>query len=309
MAEVGAVIEVGTNSVKFLLADCRDGQLNVLRDVNEVARLGEGLRRTGMLSPEAIERNAAAVARFANFSGEAGARDIAVVGTMAMRTAGNADAFIRRVRELSGLDLAVISGEEEARLSYLAAISGIDARGRDVVTFDTGGGSTEFVFGDASGIRQKISIDIGAVRLTEDFFSDDPVAPGSVERAAQTIAHELQAGGVRGSADLLVGIGGTVTTMSAVAQKMEPYDAARVQGSVLSSGEVSAQVAMYAGRTLAARRQIPGLPAKRADVILAGACIVSGILTILGAHAVVVSDRGLRHEVLTERMTCRNARH
>ncbi|HRX27412.1 MAG TPA: Ppx/GppA phosphatase family protein, partial [Aminivibrio sp.] len=287
-------------SIKFHAAKKKaDGSLETVLDQNDIARLGEGLRETGLIAPEALERNALSVAAFAEKAKELGAVP-EIVGTMALRTARNADAFVKRVKELTGLDLKVIPGEEEARLSYLAVLSGLPLDGGDLVTFDTGGGSTEFVYGRGAEMLRKFSVPLGAVRITEEFFVDDPVRPGSVDAAMEEIRKSLTGGGVLGSPEVIVGMGGTVTSLASVKFKMETYDPDVVQGSVLTLAELKEMAAMFASMTLEERKGVTGLQPKRADVILAGTCIVCAILELLGASSFTVSDRGLRHGLAYE---------
>lgn len=300
MDTVKAVIDVGTNSIKFHAAKKKaDGSLETVLDQNDIARLGEGLRETGLIAPEALERNALSVAAFAEKAKELGAVP-EIVGTMALRTAKNAADFASRVKELTGLDVRIIPGEEEARLSYLAVLSGLPLAGGELVTFDTGGGSTEFVYGKGTEMVRKFSIPLGAVRITEEFFADDPVRPGSVDAAVKEIRSSLTGGGVLGSPEVIVGMGGTVTSLASVKFKMETYDPDVVQGSVLTLAELKDMVAMFASMTLEERKGVTGLQPKRADVILAGTCIVCAILELLGASSFTVSDRGLRHGLAYE---------
>jgi exopolyphosphatase/guanosine-5'-triphosphate,3'-diphosphate pyrophosphatase len=302
MGDIKAVIDIGTNSIKFHLAEKAEGTVKVLKDANNIARLGEGLKETGMIQPEALERNAAVVTEFAAEAEKSGAAEIVAVGTMALRTAKNAAVFAERVKELAKIDLKVIPGDEEARLSYIAVMSGIDVGGRNLVTFDTGGGSTEFVYGKGEKMLRKFSVNLGAVRITEQFFRDDPVAPGSVEAAEVLIKKELAGSGVDGKTDFLVGMGGTITSIASVKHRMVEYDPDVVQGSTLTAGDITAQITDYAGKTLEERRGITGLQPKRADVILAGACVVRVIMDMLGVSALTVSDRGLRHGLMYELM-------
>ena len=300
MDTVKAVIDVGTNSIKFHAARKKaDGSLETVLDKNDIARLGEGLRETGLISPEALERNALSVAAFAEKAKELGAVP-EIVGTMALRTAKNAADFASRVKELTGLDVRIIPGEEEARLSYLAVLSGLPLAGGELVTFDTGGGSTEFVYGRGPEMVRKFSVPLGAVRITEEFFADDPVRPGSVDAAVKEIRSSLTGGGVLGSPEAIVGMGGTVTSLASVKFKMETYDPDVVQGSVLTLAELKDMAAMFASMTLEERKGVTGLQPKRADVILAGTCIVCVILELLGAPSFTVSDRGLRHGLAYE---------
>lgn len=304
MAEKKAVIDIGTNSIKFCLAEA-GGKSNygytILQDANDIVRLGEGLKDTQRIGEEALERNAQSVANFARIAKEAGADEIAVVGTMALRIAKNTADFQARVWELAGLEVRVIPGEEEAQLSYLAVVKGIEgASGSKLMTMDTGGGSTEFIFGNAGKLERKFSLNIGAVRFTEQYLSEMPVSPEHLEAADKAIHDELVQGGVEGPVPFLVGMGGTVTSMAAVKHKMVTYDPDVIQGSSLTEADVASQIADYAAKTLDGRKAIAGLQPKRADVILAGALIVKNVLKITGATQLIVSDRGLRHGLLYE---------
>lgn len=301
MDALKSVIDVGTNSIKFHVARKRpDGVLETVLDKNDIARLGEGLRETGKIAPEPLERNARSVAGFVEEARALGVDAPEIVGTMALRTASNASDFIARVKELTGLSLRVIEGEEEARLSYLAVLSALPIGNGELVTFDTGGGSTEFVFGRGSEMLRKFSVSLGAVRITEEFFGDDPVREGAVDSAFGEIRRSLKEGGVCGAPDALVGMGGTVTSLASVKHKMEVYDPDVVQGSVLTLEDIREMIASFSSMTLEERRGVVGLQPKRADVILAGTCIVCALLEILGASSFTVSDRGLRHGLAYE---------
>lgn len=291
-----AIIDIGSNSIKFLVGEKQaDGTVKTIVDKNDIARLGEGLRETGVISAEAMQRNAEAVARFAQEAKENGADKIVSVGTMALRSAGNSADFVKMVKELCGVEVQIIPGEEEARLSYLAILSGLPIPDGDMVIFDTGGGSTEFIFGKGTELVKRFSVNLGAIRITEKFFSDDPVKAGSVEEALKEIDAEFAAAGVEGKPVQLVGMGGTVTSMGAVKHKMVKYDPDVIQGSTLTRADIADQIKEYSARTVEQRRELPGLQPKRADVILAGACILQDIIDRLGVDALTISDRGLRH--------------
>ena len=292
-----AIIDIGTNSIKFFVGERQeDGTIKTIVDKNDIAQLGEGLRETGVICPEALERNAQSVAAFAKEAIENGAEKIVSVGTMALRTAKNSADFVARVKELCGVEVQVIPGEEEARLSYLAVLSGLPLEeGGELVIFDTGGGSTEFIFGQGTTLKNRFSVNLGALIITEKFFSDDPVAEGSVEAAIAYIDEEFAKAGVVGKPLQVVGMGGTVTSMGAVKHKMVKYNPDIIQGSTLTKEDVQEQVDSYAARTVEQRRELPGLQPKRAGTILAGACILKDILARLDAPQLTISDRGLRH--------------
>jgi exopolyphosphatase / guanosine-5'-triphosphate,3'-diphosphate pyrophosphatase len=299
---VYAVIDVGTNSVKFHIGERHDdGSWATLVDRAEVTRLGEGIAETGDIAPAAIERTAEAIAAMAAEARSNRASSLVAVGTMGMRNARNSDEFIARVRERAGVTVEVISGEEEARLAYLAAVAGLGLGDGRRVVFDTGGGSTQFTIGDEDKVDEQFSVNVGAVRLTNQFGLGGPVSRERLDEALAAIAAEF--GRLDGVAhpQALVGMGGAITNMTAVMLGLARYDPEAVQGSVLSRAAVDRQIELYRAHDVEQRREIVGLQPRRADVILAGACVVRTVMEKLGRDALTVSDRGLRHGVLVER--------
>ena len=298
-----AVIDIGTNSIKFHVAEKdANGQWSVALDEANISRLGEGLQATGKISPEAMDRNVRAVVDMVRRAREHKVSEIAAVGTMCLRTAQNAQEFVARVKDACDVTVEIIPGEEEARLAYLAVKSGIGLEKGKLVIFDTGGGSTEFIFGKDEGIEKRFSLNVGAVRYTEHILVSDPVTPDELKNAIaavkQDFAKDLQ---FDGTVDALVGMGGTVTNLSAVKHQLAQYDPDIIQGSVLSLAEIERQIALYQSKTITERREIVGLQPKRADVILAGAIIVSVIMKKAGVNDFTVSDRGLRHGLIVDR--------
>ena len=291
-----AIIDIGSNSIKFFVGElAADKTITTVLDTNDIARLGENLNKTGMICPEAMERNVASVANFCAKAKELGADEIVAVGTMALRTASNSAEFVEKVKAACGLEVQIIPGEEEARLSYLAVLSGLPLQGGDLVVFDTGGGSTEFIFGHGTQLVKRFSVNLGAVRITENYLTSDPVTPEQVSAAIAQIDKEFAVAGVEGHPDQLIGMGGTVTSMGAVKHKMIKYDPDVIQGSTLTKADISEQIGDYSTRTIEQRKELPGLQPKRADVILAGACILDVITSRLGVDMLTISDRGLRH--------------
>lgn len=296
-----AVIDIGTNSIKLYVAELGpDGSLATVIDKNNIARLGEGMDEERTLQQEAIRRNAEAVAEFADLAKSNGAGEIVAVGTMALRTAKNAKDFIDAVRDLSGIEVRVIPGEEEAEFAYLAVLSGISARVARLAVCDVGGGSTEFIFGGQAGIDRRFSINLGAVKVSADYLSSDPPSSKEVEDAISYVLDVLKENGVNDNmpVDKLVGIGGTITSMGAVKFKMEKYDPDVIQGSILTRDDVDSLIALFRSVPLDERRSIIGLQPKRAEVIIGGACIVRGIMESLGIDELTMSDRGLRHGLM-----------
>jgi exopolyphosphatase/guanosine-5'-triphosphate,3'-diphosphate pyrophosphatase len=291
-----AIIDIGSNSIKFFVGElAEDKTIKTVLDTNDIARLGEDLDKTGMINPEPMKRNVEAVARFAQQARELGADQIVAVGTMALRKASNSAEFVKKVKEACDVDVNIIPGEEEARLSYLAILSGLPVGDEDLVIFDTGGGSTEFIYGHGTELIKRFSVNLGSVRITENYLKADPVSAEDVKAAIAQIDKEFAEAGVEGKPKKLVGMGGTVTSMGAVKHKMIKYDPDVIQGSTLTRADIEDQIKEYSSRSVEQRKELPGLQPKRADVILAGACILKVITDRLGCDALTISDRGVRH--------------
>lgn len=296
-----AIIDIGTNSVKFYMAEIKDGKAYKIIDTNNISRLGEGLRQTGVISEKAMQKNIEVVCEFVKIAKDNNADEIIGVGTFVLRTAKNTSEFIKRVEESCGLIIEVIPGKEEARLSYLAVISALPVKEGDIVVFDTGGGSTEFIFGHGDNIVKRFSINVGSVRLTEDILKSDPVKDEEIENTYKEINKAFDEYDVKGSITQLVGMGGTVTSLGAVKHKMVKYNPEIIQGSKLEYEEILNQINLYKSKTIEQRKEIPGLQPKRADVILAGACIVKTIMDRFNVDNLIISDRGLRHGLMYDR--------
>ena len=296
-----AVIDVGTNSVKFHVGErLADGSWNRVVDRAEMSRLGEGVDEHGAIQPEPLQRTATAVADMVAEAQRDGAQQIVAVGTAVFRIASNGNDAVAEIRDRAGIEVEVLSGEEESRLAYLAARSAVGAS-PSVVVFDTGGGSSQFTYGEGARLVDRFSVNVGAVSYTERFGLDKAVDQRSLAQARATIASDLDALSERPKPDAVVGMGGAVTNMTAVSKRMTRYDPDAIHGSVLEATEIDRQIETYRSMSADERRSIAGLQPKRAEVILAGACIVSTILNELGARSFTVSDRGLRHGVLLER--------
>jgi exopolyphosphatase / guanosine-5'-triphosphate,3'-diphosphate pyrophosphatase len=288
-----AAIDIGTNSVLLLIADVSGGAAVPLVERATITRLGQGVDRSRRLAPEAIERTLACLERYAAEIREHAPDVVLAVGTSAMRDAEGGASFRERARDLLGVEPRVASGDEEAELTFLGALSGLQVAG-DVLVVDVGGGSTEIITGDvASGPRDKISLDIGSVRLTERHVRDDPPSEADLERVRADVRAALEGVPFRPSG-LAVGVAGTVTTIAAFAKDIVPYDGARAHGAVLTRDEVSAAVAELARLPVEQRRQLPAVDPKRADVIVAGAVLVDELLRFHGIESMIVSDRGVR---------------
>jgi exopolyphosphatase/guanosine-5'-triphosphate,3'-diphosphate pyrophosphatase len=297
-----AVIDVGTNSVKFHIGERgAGGSWRRIIDRAELTRLGEALDLRGEIGPEAVERTTTAIADMVAEAKRNGVLAIAAVGTAGLRIARNSAAVVDAIRARTGVSVDVISGEEEGRFAYLAVKAGLGAPVGSLVVFDTGGGSTQLTFGQGARVDERFSVNVGAVRYTERFGLGGAVAPDVLREALAAIAADLSRLEGRPRPDALVAMGGAVTNVAAVKHGLTKYDPDVVQGTVLDRAEIDRQIELYRSRGAAERRSIVGLQPKRADVILAGACIVKTVMDKLGQGSLTVSDRGLRHGLLAER--------
>jgi exopolyphosphatase/guanosine-5'-triphosphate,3'-diphosphate pyrophosphatase len=300
-----AAIDVGTNSVKLYVGELRaDGAWSTVVERSEITRLGEGLEEGGPLREEPMERTLTAIEKLADEARRNGAEAIVAAGTAGLRMASNSDEFVKTVHERAGIELEVISGEDESRLAYHAVEDSLGRLGLgSVVMFDTGGGSSQFTFGQGEEILERFSVNVGAVRYTERFGLDKAVDEAALAAALDAIASDLARLDGRAAPDVLVGIGGALTNLAAVKLALEPYDPERIRNAELERDEVERQIELYRSRSADERREIVGLQPKRAEVILAGACIVRTVLEKLGADSLRVADRGLRHGLLAERFS------
>lgn len=303
-----AAIDIGTNTILLLIAELEtDGSFQVLDDRAEITRLGAGVDRARQIGPEGERRSLEVLKSYLETCRSLGVDEIAAVGTSALRDARNTGVFKTRLKRELGLDLRVLSGEEEASYSYLAVQSGLALGEEEVLVVDVGGGSTELIWGKGGALHRSISLDLGAVRLTERFLLSDPVREEECARLTTTIDRELQPllvdWGVGGGFHAIVGIAGTFTTLAAIAKGLRRYSHSEVHGSCLSRAEVARQVQLFKGKTIAERKEIPGLEAKRADVILAGALLIERVMALFRVDQVTVSDQGIRYGLLHERLS------
>ena len=297
-----AVIDAGTNSIKFHIGEREPaGTWRTLADRAEVTRMGEGFGQERVISPAALDRTVAAIQGMVEEAQQHDVQAIAAVGTAGLRIASNGADVVAAIAARTGVRIEVISGEDEGRLAYLGARSGLGAFEGSLVVFDTGGGSSQFTFGSGSRVDERFSVEVGAVKYTERFHLDQVVSPETLLDAIAAIAADLARLDGRPSPDQLVAMGGVVTNITAVKHRLARYDPTVVQGTVLDRAEIDRQIELYRSQDAASRRTIVGLQPKREEVILAGACIVRTVMEKLGKETLTVSDRGLRHGVLAER--------
>ncbi|MDR1049229.1 MAG: rod shape-determining protein [Synergistaceae bacterium] len=303
-AETRAVIDIGSNSIKLRVIRREENALRVLIDRTELVRIGRGLS-SGAIDEAAMRHGAEAVLRMVRTAEEMDA-DPRVVGTMALRIARNAEDFIREIRERTGIAVEVLSEEQEAYLAWLGAVHSLGMTGGRIAVLDIGGGSTQIIVSADSRVVRSESVSIGTVNLTEKFFASDPAEPGAAERAMQYIRDAFSFDevfmdvGAAAPRLSVIGLGGGVLALASVKQKLPSFIPGKLDGTVLTLDDIEVQRKIYAPMPLAARTKIEGLPPKRADIILAGACLTQCALETLGADSLRVSINGLRHGLLLE---------
>jgi len=287
-----AAIDCGTNSIRLLIADIDGNNFReVVRDM-EIVRLGQGVDETGQFHPDAIARTLAAVDKFAAEIAKRGVEKIRFCATSATRDATNRHLFVDGVRERLGIELEVISGDEEAALSFAGAIKDLDPSNGPFLVVDIGGGSTEFVFG-TSTVEAARSVNIGCVRMTERHFASDPATPEQIEAARSDIQAAIaQAAAVVPitKAKTLVAVAGTATTVAAAGLDLPEYDRYAIHLSRISAQQTHDAATMFATSNREQRLALGYMHPGRVDVIAAGSLVLSEIMKATEASEFVASE-------------------
>jgi exopolyphosphatase / guanosine-5'-triphosphate,3'-diphosphate pyrophosphatase len=293
-----AVVDLGTNSTRLLVADVSNGQVKELERRTTVTRLGQGVEATGRLADEAIARVSEALAAYREVIDRRGAERIIAVATSAMRDAANGPAFREEIRKRFGIDARTISGDEEARLTFLGATSGRNPDSETLV-IDIGGGSTEYVSGRAGGDPGfHVSTRMGSVRFTERHLKSDPPEHGELIALAEDARGVIKADvprEVREGVEHGIAVAGTATTLAAIDQELDPYDPDKVHGYRVNIGGCERIVAQLAALTVAERRGVTGLHPDRAPTIVAGAVILLESMRAFGLDEIEVSESDILH--------------
>ena len=290
-----AAIDIGTNSVLLLVAEALpDGSLKPLLDVSEITRLGQGVDRTGRLEAQAAERTLQTLRTFAEKARTAGAERTTAIGTSVLRDASDSEAFLERAREILGTPVRILSGTEEAELSWLSVAADPSLRlTHPAAVADVGGGSTELITGGPDGsLESAVSVDVGAVRLTERFLRSDPPAPDELRAAREQALEALRGAAGEARCRSLAGVGGTAVNLARMSRPEASLQ--EIHGHTVRADALRATLERLASVPLERRRNTPGLEPKRADVIVAGALIFDALMEILRTEALTVSTRGAR---------------
>ena len=290
-----SAIEIGTNSTKFIIAQLNEnGAVEVITRTSTVNRLSSGMYPENSLKPEAIEKGIEIIGNMINESNAQGAQLVSIFSTSVLRDAGNKEAFIGRIKELFGIDINVISGEEEAQLAYMACREVVDDKSQKFSVIDIGGGSTEIIIGNGTDIEQKISLDVGAVRLTEMFVSHDPVEDSEIEQMTAYIEKQINE---RESLDLsglqLVGTGGTIKTLGTLFYQKDHSKEKTINGKVIKKYEIELLFSMLKLLNIDSKKKLIGLNPKRADVITSGIRILLSVMDKFRLEEIKISSQGV----------------
>ncbi len=297
-----AVVDMGTNSTRLLVADVEDSRVEEIERRSTVTRLGRGVDTTGHLATEAIDDVANAVGEYIGIYEPLEPDVVLVLATSAVRDADNSGAFIAELRERFALDARILTGDEEARLTYLGAVAGREAAD-DTLVVDIGGGSTELVLGSGHEVTFHTSLQVGTVRHTERHIRNDPPTGSELEALAEDVRKRIFA--ELAAAEFFdIGIGiavaGTPTSLAAIEQELDPYDPEKVHGYVLTLDGIQRMYSMLSGKTLEERLKVTGLHPGRAPTIVAGVVILIQVMRAFGLQRIEVSEHDILHGAALE---------
>jgi len=295
-----AIIELGTNSAKLLVADLYDQDIHIVYEQVVVSRLGENLHQSGIIHPLAFARNQKLIEDFVDQCHQLRVHKISTVATMALREAQNAAEFVQNTKRAVNLDIRILSGEEEARLSYDGALAGLNVGDDNYMVADIGGGSTDIGYGSLNQITYVKSIEMGALMLYNLFGKADPPAASTRLEMASLIHSNLERYIHFAHPLCLVGVGGTIVTLASVMAHSTGEPEKVLHNSKITYEEVEFCLERFVSMDLENRRQIKGMPSGRAEIIIYGALIAIELMKYCGMEDMLVSCRGLRHALLTE---------
>lgn len=303
-----AVVDIGTNSTRLLVADVEDDRVEEIDRRTRVTRLGRGVDLSGNLATEAIEAVCEIVAEYVGAYQQLGASSVDAIATSAVRDASNGDAFIAELRERFALSARILSGEEEALLTYRGATAD-GTPPQPVAVIDIGGGSTELIVGGGREIGFHASIQAGVVRHTERHLTSDPPATAELEALANDIRNPLikaLSGHPGVCVESGIAVAGTPTSLAAMDLKLDPYDPRRVHGHRMSLDTIQHRLSELASLPLAERRQVTGLDPDRAPTIVAGLVILIEVMRVLGLGEVTASEHDILHGAAIQATQARN---
>lgn len=281
-----AAIDIGTNSMRLLLADIEG--VRILHREKEIntTRIGQSVDQGGAITQEGMQRNLEAFEVFVKKARNYGAETIFAIATSAVRDAKNGQEFVKAAFEKTGIKIEIISGKKEAEIGYKGVLMGLKDTALETMVIDIGGGSTEFILGSGENLKEIISEDVGAVRMTERVGEDETKLRQAIKNTIGNTLHRLN----RTQLQQLIGIGGTITTLAALHQQLEPYDMEKIHNYCLTVEDIEAVKSQLIHLTVEERKKLKGLHPKRADIIIAGVMILLVIMKNLNIDKIIVSE-------------------
>ena len=287
-------IDIGTNSMRLLIADYKNNKIENRKKYINITRIGQGVDDKGYITEEALERNLNALKEFADKCIEEKCEKVYCMGTSALRDSKNGQDFVNRAKELTNIDVKIICGEEESNLGFMGVLEGAGGdKSNYILVLDIGGGSTEFIVGNEDGIKFCKSENVGALRMTEKFITTDPISDEEFNKMSdfieKTISSTLDK--IKGMhVSKLVGIGGAITSLSAMNQQLEVYSMEKVHNSVFTKKDLEKILQNLKKMTLSDKKTIKGLQPKRADIITAGVKILHIVMEKLEIEKIMISE-------------------
>ena len=287
-------IDIGTNSMRLLIADYKNNKIENRKKYINITRIGQGVDDKGYITEEALERNLNALKEFADKCIEEKCEKVYCMGTSALRDSKNGQDFVNRAKELTNIDVKIICGEEESNLGFMGVLEGAGGdKSNYILVLDIGGGSTEFIVGNEDGIKFCKSENVGALRMTEKFITTDPISDEEFSKMSdfieKTISSTLDK--IKGMhVSKLVGIGGAITSLSAMNQQLEVYSMEKVHNSVVTKKDLEKILQNLKKMTLSDKKTIKGLQPKRADIITAGVKILHIVMEKLEIEKIMISE-------------------
>jgi len=286
-----AVIDIGTYSTRITIAEVEKNGFKILYEEGNITALGRGVKKTGLLSKEAMEETLKVLEKYKKLCEDFKVKKCLALGTEALRVAKNREEFLKRVREL-GIELKVISPQEEGTYAYLGAYYAVKPKGKTCVV-DQGGGSTEYIFGEGPKVEEVVSLPFGIVNLTEQFIKNNPPTGEEIRALVEFLDEQIKK--VKRPVDTLVGLGGTITTLAALEYNVYPYDPDKINGKVLTKEQIKKWFDKLSKLTVEERKKIPQIEDKRAEAIIPGIAIFWRTLEIFEKDRLVVSDWAVKH--------------
>lgn len=299
-----AAIDIGTNSVLLMIVEMTD-KMKEIYDTAIITRLGEGLKQTGNLLPQAMERTLNVLRDYKTIATKSRVSEIICIGTAALREAQNNDSFLKLAKKELSLDVRVISEREEAFYTYLSVNQSLSDSAKDVIIIDIGGGSTEIIYGDRENFIDYASLPIGSVKLTEMFIKSDPPAYEEIICMRDFIKSILNLS-FKKNIQSVIGTAGTITTLGSIAIGLQEWDKKQIHGFKLSRERIDGISQYLLGKTISERSDLPGMEKGREDIIPQGIILLQEILKYFGAEELTIDANGIRHGILCDRFASFN---